>query len=297
MKLLPSLTALSLSSITAAQILDPPVFDPLDSRFNEWQPPGPNDSRGPCPGLNSLANHGFLPRSGRNITVIDLLRGTYEGYRASPEIALTIGTAELIKSYRLLAFDLHELSNHGFITHDCSLARGDASSPNNNDFNATIWSVPLAVLQNYSVITPQAIGAARTARDLYDIAHNPAQQCGARSIVVGALENGLLLQGLGGSPRLEWVRSLFEEQRIPTHLGFRPGSVLENDAAVDAAVGLESLLSQPELVSLLGNTVIKTPQDLLAEVFPVKRYDLSYILEVLGLAGFPPIDLSLLFGQ
>jgi hypothetical protein len=26
--------------------------------------PGPNDSRGPCPGLNPLANYGYLPRNG-----------------------------------------------------------------------------------------------------------------------------------------------------------------------------------------------------------------------------------------
>lgn len=30
----------------------------------EFQAPGPNDSRGPCPGLNLLANHGYLPRNG-----------------------------------------------------------------------------------------------------------------------------------------------------------------------------------------------------------------------------------------
>ncbi|OTA04240.1 hypothetical protein A9Z42_0048300 [Trichoderma parareesei] len=296
--LLLSFTALSsLSSFTAAQILNPPIFNPLDPRFNAWQAPGANDSRGPCPGLNSLANHDFLPRSGKNITVIDLLRGTYAGYHALPDIALAAGTAELAKSYRLAAFDLHELSNHGFVTHDCSLSRGDASTPNNNDFNATIWSVPLEVLKNYSTITPQAIGAARTARDLYDIAHNPDQQCGARSIAFGALENGFLLQALGGEPKLEWVRSLFEEQRIPTHLGFVPGSVLEMNLETGLAVGLVSLVSQPDLVALLGNTVIKTPKDLLAEVFPVKNYDLTYLLKVIGLAGFPPLDLYLLFGK
>ncbi|KIJ23318.1 hypothetical protein M422DRAFT_276132, partial [Sphaerobolus stellatus SS14] len=26
--------------------------------------PGPNDMRGPCPGLNTLASHGYLPRNG-----------------------------------------------------------------------------------------------------------------------------------------------------------------------------------------------------------------------------------------
>lgn len=28
--------------------------------IREWVAPGPNDSRGPCPGLNTLANHGYL---------------------------------------------------------------------------------------------------------------------------------------------------------------------------------------------------------------------------------------------
>ncbi|EME38257.1 hypothetical protein DOTSEDRAFT_75727 [Dothistroma septosporum NZE10] len=31
---------------------------------HEWAAPGPNDNRGPCPGLNAFANHGFLPRDG-----------------------------------------------------------------------------------------------------------------------------------------------------------------------------------------------------------------------------------------
>lgn len=216
-------------------------------------------ARGPCPGLNSLANHGFLPHSGKNITVIDLIRGTYLGLGVSPEISIVVGVAELIKSYRLAAFDLHELSNHGFIDHDCSLSRADIGEGNNNDFNETIWSVPLEILMNYTIITPQAIGAARSARDLFDIAHNPNQQCGARSIAIGALENGLLIQSLGGKPKLEWVRSIFEQQRIPTNLGFRPKPIVLNNAVGVATVGLESLLSQPNLTELMGNVVIKTP--------------------------------------
>ncbi|KAL6819006.1 Cloroperoxidase [Trichoderma camerunense] len=299
MKYLPSLVAIStLSNIGVAQLLGLPlpIFNPFDPKFNEWQPAGPDDSRGPCPGLNSLANHGFLPHSGKNITIIDLLRGAYLGLGVSPEISIVVGAAELIKSYRLAAFDLHELSNHGFIDHDCSLSRADIGDGNNNDFNETIWSVPLEVLMNYTFITPEAIGAARSARDLFDIAHNPNQQCGARSIAIGALENGLLIQSLGGKPELEWVRSIFEQQRIPTNLGFRSKPIVLNNAVGVATVGLESLLSQPNLTDLLGNVVIKTPADLLAEVFPVKEYDLTYILEVLGLAGFPSVDLSFLTG-
>lgn len=29
-----------------------------------WKAPGKTDQRGPCPGLNALANHGYLPHNG-----------------------------------------------------------------------------------------------------------------------------------------------------------------------------------------------------------------------------------------
>ena len=51
--------------------IDSTSFDPQDQYVdvtpgsaNEYQAPGPGDLRGPCPGLNAAANHGFLPRSG-----------------------------------------------------------------------------------------------------------------------------------------------------------------------------------------------------------------------------------------
>ena len=37
-----------------------------------WVAPGPNDIRGPCPGLNALANHGYFPHSG----VVSLTTGS-----------------------------------------------------------------------------------------------------------------------------------------------------------------------------------------------------------------------------
>lgn len=62
----------------------------IDFSVHPWIAPGSNDSRGPCPGLNtyvpshhlvfathfpvSLANHGILPRNGRNISVPMLVK-------------------------------------------------------------------------------------------------------------------------------------------------------------------------------------------------------------------------------
>ncbi|CEI61152.1 hypothetical protein FVEN_g6107 [Fusarium venenatum] len=40
-----------------------------------YAPSGPNDIRGPCPLINSLANHGYLPRDGRNVRIEEVLAG------------------------------------------------------------------------------------------------------------------------------------------------------------------------------------------------------------------------------
>ncbi|WPG98150.1 Hypothetical protein R9X50_00093600 [Acrodontium crateriforme] len=43
--------------------------------LHAWQAPGPTDQRGPCPGLNALANHGYLPRNGV-ASIVDLISAT-----------------------------------------------------------------------------------------------------------------------------------------------------------------------------------------------------------------------------
>ncbi len=39
---------------------------------NEFIAPGPDDSRGPCPFINAMANHGFINRNGQNIPVFSI---------------------------------------------------------------------------------------------------------------------------------------------------------------------------------------------------------------------------------
>ncbi|TFK18470.1 Cloroperoxidase [Coprinopsis marcescibilis] len=36
----------------------------VDNAAHPWRAPRAGDQRGPCPGLNTLANHGYLPRDG-----------------------------------------------------------------------------------------------------------------------------------------------------------------------------------------------------------------------------------------
>ena len=46
----------------------------------EFQEPGPGDSRGPCPGLNLLANYGYLPRNG-HVNAAQVLEATARGFK------------------------------------------------------------------------------------------------------------------------------------------------------------------------------------------------------------------------
>src|SRR5688572_1910296 len=41
-------------------------------RTGDWKAPTADDLRGPCPMLNSLANHGYIPRDGRQIRLAEL---------------------------------------------------------------------------------------------------------------------------------------------------------------------------------------------------------------------------------
>jgi hypothetical protein len=52
----------------------------------DFQAPGPNDSRGPCPGLNLLANHGYLPRNG-HVTYGQVLDATSRGFNMGADLA------------------------------------------------------------------------------------------------------------------------------------------------------------------------------------------------------------------
>ncbi|CAB4377291.1 unnamed protein product [Rhizophagus irregularis] len=93
---------------------------------HEYQAPGPNDSRSPCPALNSLANHGYLPRNGKNITANQLIEAINEGFNVSKFIAFILSHAGsyLIGKTREGELSLEDLFNDA-IEHPVSLTRPD----------------------------------------------------------------------------------------------------------------------------------------------------------------------------
>ncbi|KAJ7315254.1 hypothetical protein DFH08DRAFT_972270 [Mycena albidolilacea] len=55
-----------------------------EPKGHEWKAPGPGDVRGPCPGLNTLANHRYLPHNGKQFTVKTLLDAGVAGFNVDP---------------------------------------------------------------------------------------------------------------------------------------------------------------------------------------------------------------------
>lgn len=63
--------------------LSVPPFDPVQQYVSNtgahaFVAPGPTDQRGPCPGLNAMANHNYMPHNGI-ATIQQFIDGTEKG--------------------------------------------------------------------------------------------------------------------------------------------------------------------------------------------------------------------------
>ncbi|KAF8437639.1 Chloroperoxidase [Boletus edulis BED1] len=93
---------------------------------NAFCPPQPGDKRSPCPALNALSNHGFLPRDGRNIGPFKIYHALREGYNLSMILAFILAFGGWAILGQLRKVSLLDLSRHNCIEHDASLFHLDA---------------------------------------------------------------------------------------------------------------------------------------------------------------------------
>ncbi|USW53428.1 Putative chloroperoxidase [Septoria linicola] len=225
-----------LTAVASAQLGIPGLLASLgpapanDPRFTNFQKAGPNDVRSPCPGLNALANHGFLHHDGRNMTIPHLLQGLAAGLNMGADFTVAIGGAGLLSSPNPLggAFDLNDLDQHNFpIEHDASLSRQDDFFGNDHDFNNNIWQQTLSFFKGSSTTNLLAASKAIANRTADSQKRNPTFTYGFREFIFRYGETAIYLQSMGsddltGITRVDWVRSLFEQERLPYHLGWRP---------------------------------------------------------------------------
>lgn len=100
-----------------------------------------NIGRSPCPGLNALANQGYISRDGRNIDPTQLADAMIKVMNLSidafdSEIAITL---EHTTTGNSSTFNLEDSDVHNCIEIDGSLSRNDLYFGENIYFNQTIW--------------------------------------------------------------------------------------------------------------------------------------------------------------
>ncbi|THG96892.1 heme-thiolate peroxidase [Hermanssonia centrifuga] len=104
-----------------------PVTGISGSNPHPFCPPQPGDTRAPCPALNTMANHGYLPRDGKALTADIIIDALIKCYKLSKPLAwlLTHGALFLLdQGGKELC--LSDLARHNGVEHNASLYHPDA---------------------------------------------------------------------------------------------------------------------------------------------------------------------------
>jgi hypothetical protein len=129
---------------------------PGDDPEHQYIPPGPTDVRGLCPTLNTLANHGYLSRTGIT-TFAEAANAIQIAYSMSFDLAIFLSALGLLAGgdiptgiYSIggrdsrvpetLGEPLYGLDRHGLFEIDASISRGDRYFGDNHSFNITRWN-------------------------------------------------------------------------------------------------------------------------------------------------------------
>lgn len=178
--------------------------------------------RSPCPMLNSMANHGWLPHDGKNIDLATIQSAFLAamGFSTESFISITQSALAVSTTGNSSTFNLQDLAHHNAIEHDGSLSRNDFFFGDDLHFNPLIWSATAArygirVPGTAPVITVETAARARAARvkdaQLVNPAFNLTSQTGSigeTSVFLTAFWNATA----GGVPK-DYARVLFGECR------------------------------------------------------------------------------------
>lgn len=164
------------------------------------------------------------------MTIPHLLQGLAAGLNIGADFTVGIGSAGLLASPNPFggSFDLNQLDQHNFpIEHDSSLSRQDAYFGNDYSFNDTIWNTTRNYYKGMPFTSIPVAAKIRNARFNDSLARNPTFTFGFREFILAYGETALYLQTMGSSTdngvaNFNYVRELFEKERLPFDQGWRP---------------------------------------------------------------------------
>ncbi|KAL0567409.1 hypothetical protein V5O48_014586 [Marasmius crinis-equi] len=201
-----------------------------------WIAPGPNDLRSPCPGLNTLANHGFLPRDGRNITVSMIVEAGFKAYHIQAEFLIRAGKVGMLTSHEAETLSLDDLKLHGTLEHDASLSREDFALGDNLHFNEEVFSTLANANPDSDYYDVTSAGQAQHARLADSIQRNPNVTNTIFQSLSRSSESASYLSVMGdpiqGVAPKRFVQIFFREERLPIEEGWKRPSVPSNVTSI-----------------------------------------------------------------
>ncbi|KAJ7169181.1 Chloroperoxidase [Mycena crocata] len=210
--------------------------------------PGPNDQRGPCPAMNTLANHGYIPRNGiasfEQITLalmeafnLELIFGANMAAnnmmtRGNPFIdKLSIGGVSPLVPPLPGKIDgpvTGGIAKHGRFEGDASMTRADAFIGDNRDFQDILYDLDLLQLGKFGDNGPDGDNTVFNIATLIGIkkqnigmdqAANPEFEFAARRMNAAYGEAAFILDvfanGTTKQATLPIVGSFFRNQTFP----------------------------------------------------------------------------------
>ncbi|SPO06528.1 related to chloroperoxidase [Cephalotrichum gorgonifer] len=202
-----------------------PTYAVTADPFEQWQGPTASDVRGPCPFLNTFANHGFLPRSGKYITEQILIDGLFDAVNFNETLVKFLFDFAITTNPEPNStwFSLDHLTRHNVLEHDVSLSRVDNFFGHADAFNQEAFDETASYWGDV-VSTETAVDAliARRDRSKKTNPHFSLSELG-EAFLIG--ETAAFINILGdaeaGTANTTVVRYLFENERLPTELGWK----------------------------------------------------------------------------
>lgn len=177
------------------------------------------------------------------MTIPHLIKGLGEGLNMGADFTVAIGGAGLLASPNPLggSFDLDDLNQHNFpIEHDASISRQDAALGNNQPFYNPNYQQWIRFFDGKLKTDIPTTAKAKFTRYTDSKTKNPEFTYGLREFIFSTGENALALQSMSdpisGMAEVKYVRSLFEQEKLPYELGWRPSKAPITLPAVGALV-------------------------------------------------------------
>lgn len=171
------------------------------------------------------------------------------------------------------SFDLNYIDQHNFpIEHDASLSRRDAYFGNDYSFYQPNWNMVLSYYKGMTATSIATASKAKYSRVQNSMTTNPTFVYGPREFILSYGETALYLQTMGSSTTsgvapLTYVNELFEHERLPYNMGWRPSTVPITLQTLGDMV-LELYLANPQALPEGLTVTADTYKDLLEGVGP-----------------------------